>query len=145
MSSINQPLTLRFGDRTYQVPTPKARVGRRVSIVLGSVDNAVNSDQKIDPDKLLRDMGVDDPENYDMTVDLFGADLNNQLLDELTVDEYDIATQAMFLWVTPGAGRAAAEAFLADPTGGGPKRPQDHKPKAKRTPRKPTPKTSSSQ
>lgn len=153
MSSINQPFTITLGGNTYSVPAPKARVGKRATVILDAARREVATGEEVDPDKVLRDLGIDDPDSYDIGADLLGVELNERMLDELTFDEYNIAQRAVFIWITPGAGREAAEAYLADPTGeaAAGKQPQDHKPKAaprkaaprKTTPRKQAPKASS--
>ena len=138
---VSQGLVMEFsGGRTYVISPPAARVAIRVRAMMGEMEKAEQAGEKLqaelakweaaleadpeyaapqpvaeyvlDMDKLAAKMGID-PADYNLNEDLLG-DMYNQLLDELDIDEFDIATQAMYIWST--AGREAAETFLQDPT-----------------------------
>lgn len=131
--SLNKPLHIPFGPG-FDVPPPKARVAKRVLEIIKVVERERETGQESELPDIARALGVEDPENYDLDADLFGADLAEAMLDSLSVTEYNAAQQAVIGWLIPGSDRGKAEEFLANPTGA--PTPQDHKVPARKTPAK---------
>lgn len=109
---VRQGLRVPFG-RGYEVPPPSARVGLRSQRLTLEVIAAQESGQALDVKSLAESLGGGP--DYDPRRDLLGADLFEEMLDDLTVEEFDRVTRAMGIWVMPGATREMAEASLADP------------------------------
>lgn len=114
IETLRQPLHIPYGPG-FDVPPPSARVGIRVQKIMAVIRDAATGED-IDRDALMRRLGIEDPENFDMNVELLGADLYEQMLDALNIEEMGAVQQAMFTWIMPNGSREAAEALLADPT-----------------------------
>ena len=112
---LRQPIHIPFGGG-FDVPPPSARTGLRVQKIMAAIAKAEKNDEEVDMARLAARMGVADPDDYDMNVELLGEELYEKMLDSLTTDELGIVQQAMFIWVMPNGGRSKAELFLADPT-----------------------------
>lgn len=112
LDTLYAPLHLPFGAG-YDVPPPSARAAMRVQKITAAIHAA--SDHDVDMEKLAQRLGID-PDEYDINIDLYGADLYERLLDDLNHEQMAVAQQAVLLWLMPGAGRAKAEEYLADPT-----------------------------
>lgn len=133
--TLNPVLHLPFGTG-YDIPSPSARVGLRIEIVMSAVSKSQESGEQPDLVALGKKLGIDDPESYRVEADLFG-DQYEPMLDDLSAYQMSIATQAMFIWLMPGGTIELAREFLADPTKPREGRePADHKPKAAATTRK---------
>lgn len=134
--TLNPILHIPYGPG-YDIPSPSARVGLRIEIVMSAVSKSQESGEQPDLVELGRKLGIDDPDSYRVEEDLFG-DQYESMLDGLSAYQMSLATQAMFIWLMPGGTLELAREFLADPTkpreGRG---PADHKPKAAATTRKP--------
>ena len=115
-STLNQPIRIPFGGG-IDIPPPSARTAMRVHKIMAAINKAAKTGNEIDISALAEKMGVADPDNYDMNVELLGGpESYERLLDALNVDEMSAVQQAVFIWIMPGGGKAKAEAFLADPT-----------------------------
>ncbi|MFA6734895.1 MAG: hypothetical protein WCS71_07365 [Sphaerochaetaceae bacterium] len=127
--TMNPVLHLPFGTG-YDIPSPSARVGLRIEIVMSVVSKSQESGEQPDFVELGKKLGIDDPDSYRVEKDLFG-DQYESMLDGLSAWQMSIATQAMFIWLMPGGTIELAREFLADPTKPREGRePADHKPKA---------------
>ena len=134
--TLNPVLHIPYGPG-YDIPSPSARVGLRIEIVMSAVSKSQKSGEQPDLVALGKKLGLDDPESYRIEEDLFG-DQYEPMLDGLSAYQMGIATKAMFIWLMPGGTIELAREFLADPTKPREGRePADHKPKATTTTRKP--------
>ena len=139
---LSQGLLVKFGEWSCLLPPPSARVAMRVRAMMGELEKAEHATDKLrdaleaweeeleqdpesttprpvaeytlDLEKLGSKLGVDISDS-NMNKDLLGEELYDLLLDELDINQFDLVTQAMYIWST--AGKDAAERFLQDPTG----------------------------
>ena len=110
--TLHQPLHVPFG-RGYDIPPPKARVALRVRRFTEAVVNAQNSGAAVDIGAVLQRLGL--PEDYGIESDLLGVELYEEMLDDLTAEEFARVVRAVGVWVLPGATRELAEQSLTDP------------------------------
>lgn len=144
-ATLNRPLHIPFG-KGYDVPPLKAINALRVRTMGAMIDGNDPSDEQVaEAMGRLKELGIEDPDNYgefEMGNDLFGVEMNVAMLNDLTMNEYDVARSAVVGW-TLTQDRKPAEELLANPTGR--PRPQDHKAPAKKpATRKPAAKKTSS-
>ncbi len=108
--TLRKPIRLPYGSG-HDLQPPRARVALRAQKLMAAQSAAAGSATAVDWDAVVREVGGDD-----LYVDLFGAELFEALLDDLTGEEMTYAQQAMLLWCLPGITRDVVEGFLADPT-----------------------------
>lgn len=110
--TLHQPLHVPFG-KGYDIPPPKARTALRVRRFTEAVVDAQRSGSVVDVSATLAQLGLD--ADYNIEVDLLGADLYEAMLDDLTAEEFARVVRAVGVWVLPGASRELAEQSLTDP------------------------------